>query len=424
MDKSLGLMLRFKWGEQQVHGALLRPSDARAGFTVGSAKGVDFACGDIEGTERFELVAPGDTRTVRFMRGMQGTLWRGDEAISLQDAVTRGDAVPDGGGYAVSLSRQDAVSLKLSGVDVEAVPVRVPERVAADPLERLDLRMLNIFGVVFIGAMIAIASAIADEGAAGFRDDDNTPQSKSMARFVVPQTPPKVHARSAAPAERAERSKEPAAREGRAANKNARLGKPPPGQIAQQLSQALHGLAAGLPDAQLTQAIGVLRANGTVSDNGFGGITLKGDGTGGCATCTTLSIGALPKRGHGGGGDPFGDGPGHMGNKEKLAPEPFVTDIKCIGLDKDLIRQVIHAHRSEVRYCYDLALTSNPQLRGKTAVKFVIGPSGAVSTASVSESTAHELDDCVSSRVRSWVFPKPPGGGTAIVTYPFVFNHD
>jgi TonB family protein len=423
MDKSLGLMLRFKWGEQQVHGALLRPDDARAGFTVGSAKGVDFACGDVQGTERFELVAPGETGTVRFMRGMQGTLWRGDEAISLQDAVTRGDAVPDGPGYALSLSQRDAVSLELSGVNVEAVPVRVPERVAAEPLERLDLRMLNIFGVVFIGAMIAIAAAVADEGLNRFGEDDGAAATKSMAHFVVPQTPPKVHARSAAPPERAERTKEPAAREGRAANKHAPLGKPPPGQIAEQLAQAFHGLTSGLPDAQLSNAIGAIRANGTVSSNGFGGLGLKGDGTGGCAGCSTLGIGAIPSHGRGH-GVPYGDGPGLFGHKTSQVPDTISTQIVCIGLDRELIRQVIHAHRSEIRYCYDLALTTNPQLRGKTAVKFVITPSGTVSSANVTESTAHELDDCVSSRVRTWVFPKPPGGGTAIVTYPFVFNHD
>jgi hypothetical protein len=33
-----------------------------------------------------------------------------------------------------------------------------------------------------------------------------------------------------------------------------------------------------------------------------------------------------------------------------------------------------------------------------------------------------ELDKCIAGRVLTWVFPKPKGGGVAVVTYPFVFK--
>jgi hypothetical protein len=32
-----------------------------------------------------------------------------------------------------------------------------------------------------------------------------------------------------------------------------------------------------------------------------------------------------------------------------------------------------------------------------------------------------ELEACIAGRVRTWKFPKPRGGGVAIVTYPFFF---
>ena len=68
-------------------------------------------------------------------------------------------------------------------------------------------------------------------------------------------------------------------------------------------------------------------------------------------------------------------------------------------------------------------LNQKPKLNGKVAIKFVISPSGSVSTSSVAQSTANdtELETCVAGRVRTWTFPKPKGGGVVIVTYPFIF---
>jgi hypothetical protein len=34
------------------------------------------------------------------------------------------------------------------------------------------------------------------------------------------------------------------------------------------------------------------------------------------------------------------------------------------------------------------------------------------------------VGSCIASAVRRWQFPKPPGGGTVIVTYPFVLAAD
>jgi TonB family protein len=93
------------------------------------------------------------------------------------------------------------------------------------------------------------------------------------------------------------------------------------------------------------------------------------------------------------------------------------------SLDKELIRKVIHANRGQIRYCYESQLNRFPKLNGKVAVKFVISPTGSVSTSSVAQTTVGnaELEACVAGRVRTWQFPKPKGGGVVIVTYPFIF---
>ena len=93
-------------------------------------------------------------------------------------------------------------------------------------------------------------------------------------------------------------------------------------------------------------------------------------------------------------------------------------------LDPELIRGVVRGHADQVRACYERELPAHPKLRGKVAVKFTIRPSGGVAEARVTRSTVSNprLEKCISGRVRTWIFPKPTGGGSVSVTYPFVLK--
>ncbi len=104
-----------------------------------------------------------------------------------------------------------------------------------------------------------------------------------------------------------------------------------------------------------------------------------------------------------------------------LAAEPIIG----LGtLPKEKIREVIAAHRSEIRSCYEAALSSAPNLAGKISVKFLISRDGLVTRVDVVANTAgsQPLETCVASRVQTWVFPPPLGGGIVWVTYPFIFR--
>ena len=71
-----------------------------------------------------------------------------------------------------------------------------------------------------------------------------------------------------------------------------------------------------------------------------------------------------------------------------------------------------------------MELVRFPKLAGKVKVKFIINDAGLVAQSSVAESDVGDptLDNCISGRVKTWIFPKPKGGGIAIVSYPFVFR--
>jgi TonB family protein len=113
------------------------------------------------------------------------------------------------------------------------------------------------------------------------------------------------------------------------------------------------------------------------------------------------------------------------GGKKDVGIGITSSDPTVMGsLDKELIRKVIHANRGQIRYCYESQLNRFPKLEGKVSVKFVISASGSVATSQVAGSTAGnaELETCVAGRVKTWMFPKPKGGGVVVVTYPFIFK--
>lgn len=418
-----GMELRFKWGEHRLHTEVLEPG--RRAFTVGSASGVDFPCAEVAGAERFTLVPAGEVATVRFARGMQGAVWRGDTEHALHAVIERGEAVPDGDGWAVSLGARDAVRLELGGIAVEAVPVRMPAAVPADPLGAIDLRMLNILVTVVVLFGAAIVSAVGHDAEEEYADDTQS-STKMLARYVLPPPPASASAPSVAKPDQ-KPAKASTAPPKKVADRTPAATGHDPKAVAQQLGSLMQGLFDKQRGDPLGEAIGGMKKAG-IASNGLDGIALKGDGDGGGGE-ETIGFGGIsrPGRGHGPGWTPEGVGilcKAGTDCKAKPAPEPPTVDITVRGMDKELIRQVIHQHRSEVRFCYELELTRNPKLEGKTAVRFLISGSGAVTASSVVESTVRSsvLESCVAGRVRTWQFPKPPGGGTVTVTYPFVFR--
>jgi hypothetical protein len=94
------------------------------------------------------------------------------------------------------------------------------------------------------------------------------------------------------------------------------------------------------------------------------------------------------------------------------------------GLDASIIQQIVEERLAEVRYCYENALLSNPQLTGKIDTSWTILSDGSVSNlvSQSSDVVGSSLHDCIKGRIAIWKFPEPRGGGVVHVKYPFVFS--
>ena len=101
--------------------------------------------------------------------------------------------------------------------------------------------------------------------------------------------------------------------------------------------------------------------------------------------------------------------------------------VKKVGvkgqLDQALIAAVVNKHIHEIRHCYEKQLLQDSSLAGKLVVEWVISPDGRVTAVKTKYSSLRggAVSGCVSSRIRTWQFPKPKGGHV-VVNYPFMFE--
>jgi hypothetical protein len=162
---------------------------------------------------------------------------------------------------------------------------------------------------------------------------------------------------------------------------------------------------------------------------GLGGLGIRGSGSGGGGSGETIGIGPVGTKGRGGGLGSYGTGPGigNLGKKSDRDVKVATGDAVVMGsIDKELIRKVIQEHASQIRYCYEQQLALNPRLQGKVSIKWIIQADGSATNPQV-EGGATTLEnaqvhECMMSRITSWQFPKPKGGGIAVITYPWILR--
>lgn len=163
---------------------------------------------------------------------------------------------------------------------------------------------------------------------------------------------------------------------------------------------------------------------------GVGGLGLVGTGRGGGGvaqgTIGLGNVGLIGRGGGGGSGSGYGRGSGAgFGGRGKRVPQVRQAKALVTGaLDKDIVRRIVRAHINEIRYCYNQGLVRDPSLAGRVVVQFQIGPAGTVVAAIVAQSTVDSevVEQCMAKTVKRWKFPKPTGGSSVSVKYPFLLD--
>jgi hypothetical protein len=158
---------------------------------------------------------------------------------------------------------------------------------------------------------------------------------------------------------------------------------------------------------------------------GYGGYGTRGRAGGGeagvgygRASLVGSSKGLGPK-----GNGPAGSGGGGSGYgwAEAGDEDDFVVQG---GLDMDQIAEVIMRNMGQITYCYEQGLQTKPDLSGRVRVKFLIGPQGRVTTAGITSSSVRssKVENCIVNKLQAWNFPRPEGGVSVKVFYPFTLR--
>lgn len=175
------------------------------------------------------------------------------------------------------------------------------------------------------------------------------------------------------------------------------------------------GLGTGI-----NNMLGGLRGSAPGESGGNGGLGSRGTGPGGGGN--SMGIGGI---GNGSGYGTNGQGNVDLGGSGKakytIVPSHTVTK-GC--LTQEQVLRVVNRVQSQAKYCYEKELTRNPNLSGKVTTSFVIDATGSVISSSVTESTMNspEVEACLTRVVTRLKFSPCLGGGTAEVTYPWIFK--
>jgi TonB family protein len=188
------------------------------------------------------------------------------------------------------------------------------------------------------------------------------------------------------------------------------------------LSTVMGGTGLG---GELEGAIGNMYGAQIGDSGGFGGLGLRGTGSGGGGMGNTIGVGRLGTQGRGGGNYGYGSGVARVKSRGERDVNISVGKPIIMGsLSMEIIRRVIQSHRDQIAYCYSQELTRNPNLSGKVNIKFTISEKGYVTQAQVAATTMNNaaVERCICQKIQTWKFPEPKGGGIVIVNYPFIFK--
>ncbi len=445
----------------------IRLSDAsQRDYSIGEGHEASFPMdgGKLPSRERFPLVEDEDGElTLSFTADMDGEVHYDGEQLSLDSLVKSGRARARGDRFSFALPAGANCRLAHDGVNFFVNSVAPGARLARKGETDKPFWLYNGGSLAVLGGLILFGQMIPEDVGAMSLDED-----EGVQRFVGYMSQPNESEPEPEPepeeAEEVETSEEAGGQGQRARGPEGKMGNPK--TPASNNHYAIKGTSAvprlgrsssALADASNAGILGLMQdepssmfaaldgsyAEGDADANfwgnitgaqpgeayGVGGLGLVGTGRQGGGTGEgTIGLGNVPTIGHGSGGGPgtrVGRGAGFGDRTPRRARKPRIGKVKLNGsLDKDTIRRIVRAHINEVRHCYQQGLARDPNLKGRVSIQFQIGGTGKVILAVPQSSNLKDgrVGQCVAKAVRRWKFPRPRGGGSTLVTYPFVFN--
>ncbi len=317
------------------------------------------------------------------------------------------------------------------------------------PTTRPDPQILKILGYIFGGALLLILLSLLFEGEKKEKRIEDIPESlRKIVYNIGVQNAKKVQQASIGALAKDLQGGRARSEEGKSKSKKA-----PKEQLKQKTAKAKKQIKKEVKVVQNKVAVAkkekpvpkidldssftssnseevvnpaAMKASNVVSGNTLSALTDGGyargtQGLGAGGGGKSVGIGSLSGGGTGGGlgASQFGLAP----SKGRSIDIPVQDEIKILGgLDPDVIAERIRRYLPQIQNCYEQGLTIRPKIKGKVMVGFTILGNGKVGKRSVIETSMNDsfTEKCIIKKIGTWVFPKPRGGGTVDVKYPFI----
>lgn len=423
----------------------------------------------VAGQDSFPLVkeAAGG-HVLNFTQAMEGEVSVGGQSITLAELATSGRAANAGGAFSYALPSGARCKVRHGDLTFHVNEVAAGKRLAGKQEADKPFWAYNAASLAAIGSLLIMTHLIPDDAMAMAVEDDgqtnryvgymNQPDIAEEEEEIIEEPSPENEKAGGTGTRHKGDEGQMGDPKKKAVNKMYAMKGPKTAlpQMARNFDPDMQSRNAGiLGELQkesghfLASPYGAPFAVGNDDDDlwgnmtgteqgesgGFGGLGMIGTGRGGGGLGEgTVGMGNIGLIGHGGGngtGTGYGPGSGNGkatgfdGRAKRLPRVRGAKITKISGMDKDIIRRIVRNHFREVTHCYNQGLVRDPNLEGRVAIQFSIGPTGKVMLAAVTENTSGDqnVGNCIAKAVKRWTFPKPTTGGTAMVNYPFVLRH-
>jgi hypothetical protein len=437
IDKTL-LQVSMYWGQQPLE---VRTFETGAKITIGASKDAVFNLpmnSNDDNLEPFTLASYKDAElTMTLPVEVHGLVWIGTDTISV-DSLRHRDQQKGFTSTTVKLRVGDRAHLEIGELSLEIIFITPAEKLPMFEKKTMDPKlkqiMLSVFGFWFLVMLILSLWTPTPEE----KTLEDVPEHLKKVLFDA-GIADAIKKQQSAIGELANNLEGGRARgeEGRAtANKDPNAAKPAaktqtnppkaqananaPKVTAKDISSAFSDNSAPSTDSTAS-IVGEKQLGNTASALKGGNFARGTSGFGSGGGGESVGVGQLKGLSTGGGMGAGNYGLAPSKGREVEAPVNEETEILG-GLDPDVISAVVKRYLPQVRHCYEQQLTMNPNLKGKVKVSFLIKGDGEVGTATIAESTMNNkpTEDCILEKVKTWQFPKPKGGGSVMVKYPFL----